>query len=173
MSFADTSPAVSPPAPNCCESHTTGVASVPSNNCVCVSLSAQSPSAADVSESSQVTAYRGRMDVADRRRLAEGSQLLAPPTSATAGRAPSPSSSRTRSQSVSPPLERQPLRIGRRYRALGEGGQGARARSLSPNPGQRVHRRARTPQAYSCRILQAQDGEEPLIAKHSGAARGN
>ncbi|CDJ61769.1 hypothetical protein EMWEY_00044910 [Eimeria maxima] len=71
-------------------------------------------------------------------RGSDGRQLLEPP-SPVPGRSPSHSSSRTRSLSVSPPLERCHHRAGRRLRAVGEGSHGARARSFSAQPGARRH----------------------------------
>ncbi|CDJ42841.1 hypothetical protein, conserved [Eimeria tenella] len=89
--------------------------------------------------------YRSRVYLMDQCPPADGSSFLEAP-SAVPGRSPSHSSSRTRSLSVSPPVERHPHRAGRRLRALGGAGHGARARSLSPEPVGRVHYRASTTQ---------------------------
>lgn len=73
-------------------------------------------------------------------------QFLEPPSSPIAVRSSSHSSSRTRSLSVSPPLERSHRRAGRRLRALGEGSRGARARSFSAKPGRRLRCKTQAPQ---------------------------
>lgn len=133
---------------------------------------AQSPPAEEVSESSQKTAYRGRTDgPPERRRPVERSRLLAPPSNGVARRASSQSSSRTRSLSVSPPLERHPHRAGRRLRALGEGGQGSRARSFSPNPRRRGHHRSGSSQEDRCRGTETHAGKRLQTSKHMPRSR--
>ncbi|CDI74433.1 hypothetical protein, conserved [Eimeria praecox] len=108
---------------------------------------------------------RNRTQAAGYRSPADGPRLLEPP-SPVAGRSSSHSSSRTRSLSVSPPVERSHHRAGRRLRALGEGSHGARTRSFSAKPARRFHYRTRTPQEgyhhdHALRIPDEQTALEP------------